>query len=223
MMKLTMIHRAVVLLAAVSIFGIACNRTTKEEAPAEPPRVITIDERPMDAFPFTNGEDPAKDIVGAVMRLKTVPSWTSVTSASTGPKTKVTLRFASPNKYWMSGPEGELISISGQSWVKEKGEWVESNFPFGDLGGINPSLSMTDFNAKAEPKLLRREKVDEKDVSMYSYQDDASLNTMWIESETGLLIKTISQSTVKGNTFSRTTTYDYKTPVVIEPPQTVKK
>lgn len=218
-----MIRKTILILVAASLIGAACNRKPKEDQPAEPPRVVTIDERPVDAFPFTNGEDPAKDIVGSIMRLKTVPFWTSRSSVSSDRKSNVILRFASPGKYWLTGPEGEVISISGQSWVKEKGEWIESNFPFGDLGGINPSLSMTDFNAKAQPKLLRREKLDGKDVSMYSYQDDASINTMWIESETGLLLKTIAQSTVKGNTFSRTTTYDYKTPVVIEAPKIEKR
>lgn len=217
-------YRLTVFAIAVSALLLAsCNRNVKEEGPSEAPRVITLDDRPVDTFPFTNGQDPAKDIVGAIMRLKTVPFWTSESSVSTLPKTKIVLRFEAPNRYMMSGPEGDLISIGGESWIKNDGGWTKSDFPFGDLGGVNPNLSMTDFNAKAQPQLLRGQKESGEEFSLYSYRDDASVNTLWIDPETGLLMKTVAQSTVKGNTFTRTTTYDYKTPVSIEAPQSEKK
>lgn len=222
-MTLVMIRRNCWLVLAVLLLGSACSRMSTEQVPPEPPRVITLDERPVNTFPFTNGEDPAKDIVGAIMRLKTAPFWTSETSVSTAPKDKVILRFAAPNKYRMSGSEGELIGIGDKSWIQSGGEWVESNFPFGDFGGINPNLSMTDFNAKGRPQLLRREKMGDRDVSMYSFQDIAGVNTMWIDSETGMLLKTVAQSNIRGNDFIRTTTYEYKTPVTIEAPQTAIK
>lgn len=214
-----------ILLVLLSIaFSLAsCKRAQKEDAPAEPPRVITLSDSPPNAFPFTKGEDPAKDIVGSIMRLKTVPFWTSETFNSNSPKTKVVMRFVSPNRYHMSGPEGDIMSIAGESWIKTKEGWQKSDFPFGDLGGINPNLSMTDFNAKASPTYVARGTFEGSDVSIYTYRDDATVNTMWIDSESGLLIKTIAESTVKGNKFSRTTTYDYKTPVSIEPPQDSSK
>lgn len=212
-----------ILALMLAVVSIASCKRTQELAPTEPPRVITLSENPPNAFPFTKGEDPAKDIVGSIMRLKTVPFWTSETSTSSAPKMKVVLRFVSPNRYLMSGPEGDLLSIGGESWVKAKEGWQKSDFPFGDLGGVNPSLSMSDFNAKASPAFISRGKFEGNDISIYSYRDDATVNTMWIDTESGLLMKTVAESTVKGNKFTRTTTYDYKTPVVIEPPQVAEK
>jgi hypothetical protein len=199
----------------------ACGGAKEEAEPAGEPRVIILSEdEPGRSLDYTKGADPAQDILSAVMGLQKELFWTSTITSPTMREMDTTLKYSAPDRYHMKSVDSEIVAVGKDSWVRDGGGWIRSDMDFaGAIKAARPKLDAGSASRLQDVKLLRREVESGRAVVVYSYVDDLASNTIWIDEETGRLVKTTATVDQGGKTHERTTAFDYVTPVNIEAPK----
>lgn len=208
-----------VLCSFLGVFG--CGGAKDGSKPAEEPRIITLsEEEPGRTLMYTKGVDPGQDIVSAVMGLQKEGFWTSRITSPTLPDMETTLKYEAPDRYHMKSIDSEIIAVGGASWLRSGRTWTKSEIDFGGaIQAARPKLDAGSASRLKDVKLLRKDTGSGRSVAVYSYVDDVAFNVIWIDEETGRILKTTATVEYDGKAHERTTVFDYETPVKIEAPQ----
>lgn len=165
------------------------------------------------------------EVVASTRKLQETRFWTAKTEFESLPALSGEMRYEAPDRYYIKQGESEAIIIGGESFAKLDGKWTKSPQ---DLTGLRDAQkNALDEEAVKRIRNIRMtgiEKIDGRDARVYVHRNSdnnriESTTRMWVDSESGLIVRSVVETTAGSRTSKITTTYDYKTPVKIETPK----
>ena len=201
----------------------ACSRqapVANKVEPAQPapaPAAKPVEEK---APEFTNGAEPAKDIVSSSKKLNDATFWTATLTSSVSPGETVKMEYVAPDRYRLVKGGEEIVAVGRDSWVRENGKWQKAEDDFGGaLKAGQPKVTAEMAEMIKDTKLQRKEAVGSRQASVYRFEVDGTVTTVWIADGTGLLLKLVTEREIDGEKITQTAVYDYDSAPKIDPPK----
>ena len=139
-----------------------------------------------------------------------------------------TLEYASPDRYRIISPQGEMIAIGGDAYMKAGGRWMKAPVNVGQIiNQFRDPKAVEEMRRTANVKYVGTETLDGQPMYVYEYALDEAAGTgakgrakTWISPADMLPRKTEVDGEAGGIKSHTTITYsDYNSDIKIEPPR----
>jgi len=217
--------KKIIFLIAALMFSAACgtssevkNTATANVAPANT-QTNTAPE-PVKEETYTAGVNPRADLISATQKLQKLTFWSARITSETTPEANAEMQFVAPDRYRIKKADGEVIVIGNDSFSNENGKWEKLDDDIGEFireqtqTGIEEGVK----NLK-DVQIVGKEKVGNKDATIYTHKFGDISTKVWIGTESGLQLKNEVEANVGGKLEKQTTVYDYDKKVNIEAPK----
>lgn len=217
--------KRIIVLTAFVLCAFGC-RTTEEigtktaNAPAANAATNSQPNEPVKEEVFTAGVNPRADLISATQKLQKLTFWSARITSETTPDANAEMQYVAPDRYRIKKTDGEVIVIGNDSFSNENGKWEKLDDNIGEFireqtrSGIEQGVR----NLK-DVQIVGKEKVGDKDATVYAHKFGDISTKVWIGTESGLQLKNEVEANVGGKTEKQTTVYDYDKKVTIEAPK----
>lgn len=139
-----------------------------------------------------------------------------------------TLEYASPDRYRLVSPQGEMIAVGNDAYMKAGGRWMKAPVNVGQMiNQFRDPKAVEEMRRKTDIKYVGTETLDGQTMYVYEYALDESAGSgargrakTWISPADMLPRKTEVDGEAGGIKSHTTITYtDYNRDISIEPPK----
>jgi outer membrane lipoprotein-sorting protein len=175
--------------------------------------------------PDQNPQDMLTKSMQAQLNAKSLRA--SMTNTSSQGTYTATLEYASPDRYRMVSPQGEMIAVGNDAYMKAGGRWVKSPVNVGQLiNQFRDPKVVEEMRRTTDIKYVGTDMLDGQSMFVYEYalneataKGAKSRAKTWISPADMLPRKTEVDGEVGGIKSHTTITYsDYNSDIKIEPP-----
>jgi hypothetical protein len=217
--------KRIIFLAALALIAAGCGtsnevkNTAANIAPANT-QTNTATAEPVKEETFTAGVNPRADLISATQKLQKLTFWSARITSVTTPDANAEMQYAAPDRYRIKKTDGEVIVIGNDSYSNEDGKWEKLDDDIGEFireqtrTGIEQGVK----NLK-DVQIVGKEKVGDKDATVYMHKFGDISTKVWIGTESGLQLKNEVEANVGGKLEKQMTVYDYDKKVTIEAPK----
>jgi hypothetical protein len=218
--------KKIIFLTALALIAAGCGtsnevkNTAAVNAPPANSQTNMQPNEPVKEETFTAGVNPRADLISATQKLQKLTFWSARITSETTPDANAEMQYVAPDRYRIKKTDGEVIVIGNDSFSNENGKWEKLDDNIGEFireqttSGIEQGVR----NLK-DVQIVGKEKVGDKDATIYSHKFGDISTKVWIGTESGLQLKNEVEANVGGKLEKQTTVYDYDKKVTIEAPK----